>query len=40
MELFDHGLMAVERKVSVAAPKKYPDEAGVGILAQATGLSR
>ncbi|MFD6653484.1 transposase [Micromonospora chalcea] len=26
MELLDHGLMAVGRKLSVAAPKKYPDE--------------
>ncbi|TDC43491.1 transposase [Micromonospora sp. KC213] len=26
MDLFDHGLMAVGRKLSVAAPKKYPDE--------------
>ncbi|WP_083303110.1 transposase [Micromonospora carbonacea] len=26
MELLDHGLMAMGRKSSVAAPKKYPDE--------------
>ena len=26
MELLDHGLVAVGRKPSVAAPKKYPDE--------------
>src|SRR4029079_15797707 len=26
MELLDHGLMAMGRKSSVSAPKKYPDE--------------
>jgi transposase len=26
MELLEHGLMAMERELFVAAPKKYPDE--------------